>query len=63
MTAAATLAKNRYVPPALGTLSLVVFIALIELLIRVGLINRFIVSLAVSYRYRAIRDREKFPVL
>jgi NitT/TauT family transport system permease protein len=45
MTAAATLAKNRYVPAALGVLSFVVFIALIELLIRVGVINRFIVPM------------------
>src|SRR5262249_49340569 len=48
MTAAA-LARNRYVnryaPAALGILSLVVFIALIELLIRVGVINRFIVPM------------------
>jgi NitT/TauT family transport system permease protein len=44
MTAAA-LAKNRYVPAALGLGSFVVFIALIELLIRVGLINRFIVPM------------------
>src|SRR3954463_15908023 len=45
MTAAATLAKNRYVPAALGVLSFVVFIVLVELLIRVGLINRFIVPM------------------
>jgi NitT/TauT family transport system permease protein len=45
MAAAATLAKNRYVPPALGILSLIVFVALIELLIRIGLINRFIVPM------------------
>jgi NitT/TauT family transport system permease protein len=44
MTAAA-FAKSRYAPPALGLFSFVVFIALIELLIRVGLINRFIVPL------------------
>jgi NitT/TauT family transport system permease protein len=43
--AAATLARNRYVPPLLGVLSLVVCVALIELLIRVGLINRFIVPM------------------
>jgi NitT/TauT family transport system permease protein len=42
---AATLAKNRYFPAALGLISLVVFVALIELFIRVGLINRFIVPL------------------
>ena len=45
MTAAATLAKNRYVPAALGVLSLVVLIALVEGLIRVGVINRFIVPM------------------
>jgi NitT/TauT family transport system permease protein len=44
MTAAA-LAKSRFAPPALGIFSFVGFIALIELLIRVGLINRFIVPL------------------
>jgi NitT/TauT family transport system permease protein len=43
MSAAATLARNRYVPPALGILSIVGVLALVELLIRVGLINRFIV--------------------
>src|SRR5205823_7928673 len=42
---AASLAKNRYVPPALGLGSIVVFIALVELLIRIGLINRFIVPM------------------
>jgi len=42
---AATLAKNRYFPAALGLFSLLVFVALLELLIRVGLINRFIVPL------------------
>ena len=40
---AATLANSRYAPPALGVISLVVAIALIELLIRLGVINRFIV--------------------
>jgi len=49
MTAAALvknrLANNRFVPAALGVVSLVVFIALIELLIRVGVINRFIVPM------------------
>ncbi len=44
MTAAA-IAKSRYAPPALGIVSFVGFIALIELLIRVGVINRFIVPL------------------
>jgi NitT/TauT family transport system permease protein len=43
--AAATLAKNRYVPAVLGLVSFVVFIALVELLIRVGVINRFIVPM------------------
>jgi NitT/TauT family transport system permease protein len=42
---AATLAKNRYFPATVGLISFVVFIALIELFIRVGLINRFIVPL------------------
>jgi NitT/TauT family transport system permease protein len=42
---AASLASNRYVPPALGLGSFAVVIALVELLIRVGLINRFIVPL------------------
>jgi NitT/TauT family transport system permease protein len=42
---AATLAENRYFPATLGLISLVAFVALIELLIRVGLINRFIVPL------------------
>jgi NitT/TauT family transport system permease protein len=45
MAVAATLARNRYVPPALGILSLVVLVALIELLIRIGWINRFIVPM------------------
>src|SRR2546427_6088403 len=45
MTAAAVLAKNRYVPAALGLGSFVAFIALVELLIRVGVINRFIVPM------------------
>jgi NitT/TauT family transport system permease protein len=40
-----TLAQARYAPAALGTLSIVVFIGLIELLIRIGMINRFIVPL------------------
>jgi NitT/TauT family transport system permease protein len=43
MTAA--LAKSKYVPAAVGIGSLVAFVALIELLIRVGLINRFIVPM------------------
>src|SRR5260370_15693503 len=45
MTAAAALAKNRYVPGALALGSFVAFIALVELLIRVGAINRFIVPM------------------
>jgi NitT/TauT family transport system permease protein len=44
MTAAA-LAKTRYAPAALGALSLVILVALIELLIRVDIINRFIVPM------------------
>ena len=43
MTAA--LANNRYLPPALGIGSLIAFVGVAELLIRVGLINRFIVPL------------------
>ena len=50
MTAAAIpirnrLAKNRYVPAVLGVGSFVVFVVLVELLIRVGVINRFIVPM------------------
>ncbi len=46
MSAAATmLARNRYVPAALGVASLLVLVALVELLIRVGVINRFIVPM------------------
>ena len=41
----ATLANNRYVPAVLGIGSLIVFVALVELLIRVGVINRFIVPM------------------
>src|SRR5438105_12700291 len=41
----ATLANNRYLPPALGIGSLIAFVALVELLIRIGLINRFIVPM------------------
>src|SRR5262249_43145526 len=44
MTAAA-LAKNRYFPAALGLGSFAAFIAFVELLIRVGVINRFIVPM------------------
>src|SRR5262245_52596821 len=45
MSAAATLARTRYAPALIGMVSFVVLIALIELLIRVGLINRFIVPM------------------
>jgi ABC-type nitrate/sulfonate/bicarbonate transport system permease component len=45
MSAAATFAKNRYGPAGLGIGSFVGFIVLVELLIRVGLINRFIVPM------------------
>src|SRR5262249_23627357 len=41
----AALAQARYAPAALGTLSIIVLIGLIELLIRIGMINRFIVPL------------------
>jgi NitT/TauT family transport system permease protein len=41
----ATLARERYVAPALGLGSIIVFIGLVEPLIRVGLINRFVVPL------------------
>ncbi|HET7019879.1 MAG TPA: ABC transporter permease subunit [Xanthobacteraceae bacterium] len=43
MTAA--LANNRYLPPALGIGSLIAFVGVVELLIRVGLVNRFIVPM------------------
>jgi NitT/TauT family transport system permease protein len=43
--AVAALSKNRYVPPALGVLSLVVALLLVELLIRVDVINRYIVPM------------------
>src|ERR1700741_3721955 len=39
----ATLANNRYLPAVIGIGSLIVFVALVELLIRVRVINRFIV--------------------
>jgi len=45
MSAAAALAKNRYFPAVVGIGSFVAFIALVELLIRVGVINRFIVPM------------------
>ena len=41
----ATLANNRYLPPALGIGSLIAFVGGVELLIRVGLINRFILPM------------------
>jgi ABC-type nitrate/sulfonate/bicarbonate transport system permease component len=41
----ATAARDRWLPPALGFGSLAAFILAVELLIRVGLINRFIVPL------------------
>jgi ABC-type nitrate/sulfonate/bicarbonate transport system permease component len=44
MTAAA-LARTRYAPAAVGVLSLLLFVISIELLIRVGIINRFIVPM------------------
>jgi NitT/TauT family transport system permease protein len=44
MTAAA-LAKARYAPAALGALSVAIVVVFIELLIRVGMINRFIVPM------------------
>src|SRR2546421_6280691 len=44
MTAVA-LAKTRCAPAALGLFSIIVLIVLVELLIRIGLINRFIVPM------------------
>ncbi len=41
----ASVAKHKYFPAALGIGSLFVFVALLELLIRVGIINRFIVPM------------------
>jgi len=43
MSAATPLTARRFVPPLVGIGSLVLVLALVELLIRVGLINRFIV--------------------
>jgi len=40
-----SVAKHKYFPAALGIGSLFVFVALLELLIRVGMINRFIVPM------------------
>src|SRR3982075_3999041 len=45
MSAAAAFAKNRYAAAARGVGSFVGFIVLVELLIRIGLINRFIVPM------------------
>src|SRR3979411_1096162 len=45
MSAAAAFAKNRYAAAAVVVGSFVGFIVLVELLIRVGLINRFIVPM------------------
>ena len=42
---AVALARTRFAPAALGLFSFVVLIALVELLIRIGLINRFIVPM------------------
>jgi NitT/TauT family transport system permease protein len=42
---AATLARNRYAPAALGLGSIVALVVLVELLIRIGIINRFIVPM------------------
>jgi len=42
---AGVLARTRYAPAAVGVLSLLLFVILIELLIRVGIINRFIVPM------------------
>ena len=43
-----SVAKHKYFPAALGIGSLVVFVALLELLIRVGIINRFMVEVERS---------------
>ena len=45
MSAAAALAKSRYVPAALGVCRSSSFLAAVELLIRIGVINRFIVPM------------------
>jgi NitT/TauT family transport system permease protein len=42
---AATVAKARYLPPAIGLISIVLFIVFVEALIRLGVVNRFIVPL------------------
>jgi NitT/TauT family transport system permease protein len=41
----ATFARSRYVPTLLGLASIVTFVALVEHLIRIGVINRYIVPL------------------
>ncbi len=43
MSIAAAIAKSRYAPTALGVLSFVVFVAAVEVLIRINVINRYIV--------------------
>ncbi len=45
MSLAAAIARGRYAPAAIGWLSFVVFIAAIEVLIRINVINRYIVPL------------------
>ncbi len=45
MSVAAALTKNRYVPITLGIGSFVVFVAVVEVLIRVNVINRYIVPM------------------
>jgi NitT/TauT family transport system permease protein len=41
----ATVVQTKYLPPAVGLISIVLLTGLVEILIRVGLINRFIVPL------------------
>ena len=45
MSLAAAIARGRYAPAAIGWLSFVIFVAAIEVLIRINVINRFIVPL------------------
>jgi NitT/TauT family transport system permease protein len=45
MSVAAAVARGRYAPAAIGWLSFVLFLAAIEVLIRINIINRFIVPL------------------
>jgi NitT/TauT family transport system permease protein len=64
MSAAIALKKARWFPMVLGLGALVVFIVLVELLIRVGLINRFIVPMPseiISAFPRIIREEEVIP--